>query len=127
MDIYERIKKEMESYMRDKKLTPNKVYISRDLCNELAIDVTIQDRELLSDDWIYGMKVVPTWFTNTVFVTYDGKLDTKDMLIEKLMNVVNIDVDEELDKQIDEDLKYLHNEILFEQYYDEWCKKKNVK
>ena len=134
MDIEQRIQQEISSYIQDKGKQPNKVYISRDLCGELGINITIEDRELLCDDWVHDMKVVPTWFTNTIFVTYDEKLDTKDMLIDKLMTkIVEVEwrngvlvpkkISEELDKQIDEDLKYLHNEILFEEYYKKWCDK----
>lgn len=123
MDIHRRIQQEVSSYIQDKGKRPNKVYISKDLCGELGINFTIKDRELLCDDWVHDMKVFPTWFTNTVFVAYDDKLETKDMLIKKLLYVDAIEVSEELSNQIDEDLQYLHNEILFEEYYKKWCNK----
>lgn len=137
MDIEDRIFKSIEEYAMERGKHPNKLYISRDLCGELGINITVNDRELICDEWIFNLKVVPTWFNNTIFVTYDEKLNNKNALIDKLM-AIDIEVEfkdgvltprkisEELSDQMDEDLKYLHNYIAFEEYYDEWCKKKNI-
>ena len=125
MDVYERIKREMNEFMSYRKEQPNKVFIGRDLCGELGIDIYVGEKDLTCDDWIFGMKIIPTWVNDTIFVTYDKKLETKDAFIQKLMDV-NIKMDKELEDKIDEDFKYLQNEILFEKYYDEWCKKKNI-
>lgn len=125
MDVYERIKREMNEFMSYRKEQPNKVFIGRDLCGELGIDIYVGEKDLTCDDWIFGMKIIPTWVNDTIFVTYDKKLETKDAFIQKLMDV-NIKMDKELEEQIDEDFQYLQNEILFEKYYDEWCKKKDI-
>lgn len=125
MDVYERIKREMNEFMSYRKEQPNKVFIGRDLCGELGIDIYVGEKDLACDDWIFGMKIIPTWVNDTIFVTYDKKLETKDAFIQKLMDV-NIKMDKELEEQIDEDFQYLQNEILFEKYYDEWCKKKDI-
>lgn len=125
MDVYERIKREMNEFMSYRKEQPNKVFIGRDLCGELGIDIYVGEKDLTCDDWIFGMKIIPTWVNDTIFVTYDKKLETKDAFIQRLMDV-NIKMDKELEEQIDEDFKYLQNEILFEKYYDEWCKKKDI-
>ena len=125
MDVYERIKREMNEFMSYRKEQPNKVFIGRDLCGELGIDIYVGEKDLTCDDWIFGMKIIPTWVNDTIFVTYDKKLETKDAFIQKLMDV-NIKMDKELEDKIDEDFKYLQNEILFEKYYDEWCKKKDI-
>ena len=125
MDVYERIKREMNEFMSYRKEQPNKVFIGRDLCGELGIDIYVGEKDLTCDDWIFGMKIIPTWVNDTIFVTYDKKLETKDVFIQKLMDV-NIKMDKELEEQIDEDFQYLQNEILFEKYYDEWCKKKDI-
>ena len=125
MDVYERIKREMNEFISYRKEQPNKVFIGRDLCGELGIDIYVGEKDLTCDDWIFGMKIIPTWVNDTIFVTYDKKLETKDVFIQKLMDV-NIKMDKELEEQIDEDFQYLQNEILFEKYYDEWCKKKDI-
>ena len=137
MDVYERIKREMNEFMSYRKEQPNKVFIGRDLCGELGIDIYVGEKDLTCDDWIFGMKIIPTWVNDTIFVTYDKKLDNKDALIDKLM-ARDVEVEfkdgvltlkkmsKELSNQIDEDFKYLQNEILFEKYYDEWCKKKDI-
>lgn len=125
MDVYERIKREMNEFMSYRKEQPNKVFIGRDLCGELGIDIYVGEKDLTCDDWIFGMKIIPTWVNDTIFVTYDKKLETKDAFIQRLMDV-NIKMDKELEEQIDEDFQYLQNEILFEKYYDEWCKKKDI-
>ena len=125
MDVYERIKREMNDFISYRKEQPNKVFIGRDLCGELGIDIYVGEKDLTCDDWIFGMKIIPTWVNDTIFVTYDKKLETKDVFIQKLMDV-NIKMDKELEEQIDEDFQYLQNEILFEKYYDEWCKKKDI-
>ena len=125
MDVYERIKREMNEFMSYRKEQPNKVFIGRDLCGELGIDIYVGEKDLTCDDWIFGMKIIPTWVNDTIFVTYDKKLETKDAFIQKLMDV-NIKMDKELEEQIDEDFQYLQNEILFEKYYDEWCRKKDI-
>ena len=125
MDVYERIKREMNEFMSYRKEQPNKVFIGRDLCGELGIDIYVGEKDLTCDDWIFGMKIIPTWVNDTIFVTYDKKLETKDAFIQKLMDV-NIKMDKELEDKIDEDFQYLQNEILFEKYYDEWCKKKDI-
>ena len=127
MDVYERIKREMTEFTSHRIETPNKVFLGRDLCGELGIDIYVGEEDLECDDWIYGMKIIPTWVNDVVLVTYDKKLETKDAFIQKLMDVNSVKIDEGLEKQMDEDLQYLQNEILFEKYYDEWCKKKDIK
>ena len=126
MDVYERIKREMNEFTSHRIETPNKVFLGRNLCGELGIDIYVGEEDLTCDDWIYGMKIIPTWVNDVVLVTYDKKLETKDAFIQKLMDVNSVKVDEELEEQMDEDLQYLQNEILFEKFYDEWCKKKDI-
>ena len=126
MNVYERIEREMNEFTSHRIETPNKVFLGRNLCGELGIDIYVGEEDLTCDDWIYGMKIIPTWVNDVVLVTYDKKLETKDAFIQKLMDVNSVKVDKELEEQMDEDLQYLQNEILFEKFYDEWCKKKDI-
>ena len=125
MNVYERIEREMNEFTSHRIETPNKVFLGRDLCGELGIDIYVGEKDLECDDWIYGMKIIPTWVNDIVLVTYDKELETKDAFIQKLMDVVLV-VDKEIDKQLDEDFQYFQNEMMFEKYYDEWCKKKDI-
>ena len=126
MNVYERIEREMNEFTSHRIETPNKVFLGRDLCGELGIDIYVGEKDLECDDWIYGMKIIPTWVNDIVLVTYDKELETKDAFIQKLMDVGSVKIDKELEEQIDEGFQYLQNEILFEKYYDEWCKKKDI-
>lgn len=127
MDVYERIEYERSEFIAHRKQEPNKVFIGRDLCGELGIDIYVGETDLTCDDWILGMKIIPTWVTDVVLVTYDKELETKDVFIQKLMDISITKIDKELEEQIDEDFQYLQSEILFERYYEEWYRKKNIK
>ena len=130
MDVYERIKREMDEFTSHRREQPNKVFIGRDLCGEMGIDIYVGEEDLECDDWIYGMKIIPVWVNDVILITHDSKLlDTKEekkAFIKNFMKVDPIEIDKELDKQIDEGFRYLQNEILFEKFYDEWCKKKDI-